>query len=93
MTDLVPLIDDTLNQVLNRAEEKQISINFVNASGISTIPIDSRFIRRVIINLVDNGIRHTPQGGRIEVATKFEKSKNKLCVSVKDTGTGIIQSS
>jgi signal transduction histidine kinase len=89
MTDLVPLIDDTLNQVLNRAEEKQISINFVKANGISTIPIDRRFIRRVISNLVDNGIRHTPKGGRIEVATKLEKSKNKLCVSVKDTGTGL----
>jgi signal transduction histidine kinase len=89
MTDLVPLIDEILNQLLKRAEEKQISINFVNANGISTIPIDSRLITRVISNLVDNGIRHTPKGGRIEVASELEKRKNNLCVSVRDTGTGL----
>jgi len=89
MTDLAPLIDETLNQLLKRAEEKQISINFVNANGISTIPIDSRLIRRVITNLVDNGIRHTPKGGRIEVASELEKNKNDLCISVRDTGTGL----
>jgi two-component system sensor histidine kinase VicK len=88
-TALVPLIDETLNQLLKRAEEKQISINFVNANGISTIPIDSHLIRRVISNLVDNGIRHTPKGGRIEVTSELEPSKNDLCVSVRDTGTGL----
>jgi signal transduction histidine kinase len=88
-TALVPLIDETLNQLLKRAEEKQISINFVNANGISTIPIDSHLIRRVISNLVDNGIRHTPKGGRIEVTSELEQSKNDLCVSVRDTGTGL----
>ncbi|MGD9175550.1 MAG: response regulator [Desulfobacterales bacterium] len=89
MTDLVLLIDDTLNLHLKRAEDKQISINFVNANGISTIPIDSSLIRRVISNLVDNGIRHTPKGGRVEVASELEKNKNNLCVSVRDTGTGL----
>lgn len=89
MTDLAPLIDETLNQLLKKAEEKQISINFINANGISTISIDSRLIRRVITNLVDNGIRHTPKGGRIEVASDLEKNKNDLCISVKDTGTGL----
>ncbi|MGD9090885.1 MAG: hybrid sensor histidine kinase/response regulator, partial [Desulfobacterales bacterium] len=88
-TDLVPLIDDSLNEVLKRAEEKQISINFVKANGISSISIDSRLIKRVISNLVDNGIRHTPKGGRIEVASELENSKNNLCVSVRDTGTGL----
>lgn len=89
MTDLAPLIDDTLNQLLKRAEEKQISINFVNVNGISTIPIDNRLIRRVISNLVDNGIRHTPKGGQIEVTSELENSKNNLCVSVRDTGSGL----
>ena len=87
--DLASLIDDTLNQLLKKAEEKQISINFVNANGISTIPIDSRLIRRVISNLVDNGIRHTPKGGHIEVASELKKSENNLCISVRDTGTGL----
>ncbi len=88
-TDLASLIDDTMNQLIQRVEEKQISINFVNANGISTIPIDSRLLKRVISNLVENGIRHTPRGGHIEVATELENSKNNLCVSVRDTGIGL----
>ena len=66
-----------------------LKMDFVNENGILIIPIDSRLIRRVISNLVDNGIRHTPKGGRIEVASELEKSKNNLCVSVRDTGTGL----
>ena len=89
MTDLVSLIDDTLNQLLKRAEEKQISINFINPNGNATISIDSRLIRRVISNLVDNGIRHTPKGGRIEIVSELQKSKNNLCFSVRDSGTGL----
>jgi signal transduction histidine kinase len=89
MTDLVPLIEDTLIRLQKRAEEKQISIHFLNANGISTIPMDSRLIKRVISNLVDNGIRHTPKGGRMEVASELEKSKRNLCVSVRDTGAGV----
>jgi signal transduction histidine kinase len=88
-TDLATLVDDSLNPLLKRAEEKQISINFVNANGTSTILIDSRLIRRVISNLVDNGIRHTPKGGQIEIASELEQSKNNLCISVRDTGNGL----
>ena len=88
-TDLASLIDDTLNKLLERVEEKQISINFVHANGISTIPIDSCLIRRVVSNLIDNGIRHTPKGGHIEVSYVLEKSKNNLCVSIRDTGMGL----
>ena len=88
MTDLDFLIGETLNQFIRKAEEKQISINF-NPNGVSSIHIDNSLIKRVISNLIDNGIRHTPKGGRIDVNTESDKSKNNLCISISDTGNGL----
>ena len=89
MTDLVALINDTLDQLQKKAEEKQISINFVDTNGIATALLDSRLIKRVISNLVDNGIRHTPKGGMIEVVMDSEVNDSRLRISVKDTGSGL----
>jgi len=48
---------------------------------------DSELIRRLILNLVDNAIRHTPEGGRILL--KLEIVGNELRIQVADTGVGI----
>lgn len=88
-TDFLALIDNTLAEALKRAEEKQISLNFVQANDFSSISIDSRLIKRVISNLLDNGIRHTPKGGQIELVSELINSNKNLCVSVRDTGSGL----
>ena len=89
MTDLASLINGVVNQLERKAEEKQISINFVNTNSASSIQIDNNLINRVISNLVDNGIRHTPIGGRIDVATESVNNKSNLCISIMDTGDGL----
>ena len=89
MTDLASLINGVVNQLERKAEEKQISINFVNTNSASSIQIDNNLINRVISNLVDNGIRHTPRGGRIDVATESVNNKSNLCISIMDTGDGL----
>ena len=88
-TDLASLINGVVNQLIKKAESKQISINFVNTNSVSSIQVDNSLIKRVISNLVDNGIRHTPNGGRIDVTTESENSKNNLCISIMDTGNGL----
>ena len=49
--------------------------------------MDSRLIMQVVINLVDNAVKYTPPGSRIEVTT--EKKGEWVCVSVSDNGNGI----
>ena len=48
---------------------------------------DERKIRQVILNLVSNAIKFTPEGGRIEVTAR--PSDGSIEVSVTDTGIGI----
>jgi two-component system OmpR family sensor kinase len=48
---------------------------------------DEALLRRMILNLLDNAIKYTPQGGR--VAVSCERSGTQYAVSVTDSGPGI----
>lgn len=51
-------------------------------------------IRRVIMNLVDNAIKFTNEGGiLIDISFRKEVYGINLCVSVKDTGIGMSEES
>ncbi len=49
-------------------------------------------IQRVLENLIENALRHTPQGGRVELVLMeqiFSSDNKRLVVKVRDTGSGI----
>jgi heavy metal sensor kinase len=48
---------------------------------------DEELLHRLVMNLLDNAIRHTPPGGRAEVS--LEARDGELRMAVSDTGTGI----
>ncbi|WP_419903813.1 sensor histidine kinase [Kiloniella sp.] len=58
-----------------------------NVTGIS-LRGDSRRFRQILINLISNAIKYTPNGGSISLSIDFDKAHN-IIFSVKDTGIGI----
>jgi heavy metal sensor kinase len=48
---------------------------------------DEQLIRRMVMNLIDNAIRYTPDGGR--VAVTLESHPGAIAIRIADTGTGI----
>ena len=56
-------------------------------ADLPLVPLDARFVGRVLANLVDNAVRHTPAGGRVEVAVY--RDGPAVRVEVLDTGEGI----
>jgi signal transduction histidine kinase len=48
---------------------------------------DGRLLAMIGSNLISNAIRYTPSGGRVEV--RLNRERNKLVLSVRDTGVGI----
>jgi two-component system OmpR family sensor kinase len=48
---------------------------------------DQELLRRLVLNLLDNAIRYTPEGGKITV--KLEAGERNLRIQVADTGIGI----
>jgi len=48
---------------------------------------DPELIRRLVLNLLENAIRYTPEGGRVQISV--EDSARELRIQVADTGIGI----
>ena len=48
---------------------------------------DEELVRRMVMNLIDNAIRYTPEGGQVSVA--LEPNGSGVAIRISDTGTGI----
>jgi heavy metal sensor kinase len=84
--DLAKLADTTTDQMCLLAEDKNISL--VSAlSGAVLVKGDPARLKQVIVNLVDNAIKYTEAGGRVEV--KVYVSGKEAVLEVKDNGIGI----
>ncbi|WCM95236.1 HAMP domain-containing histidine kinase [Acidovorax sp. NCPPB 2350] len=84
MTDLV---QDVFQKFELRADSKRIAMTAVFPQVLPMADADLGMIERVLGNLLDNALRHTPEGGRIEVG--IASSAEGLDVTVGDTGPGI----
>lgn len=73
------------------ARDRGIELAFEQTENLPLASINQESIERVIINLLNNGIKYTPEGGKITV--KVEKHQEgeveEVAVHVKDTGIGI----
>lgn len=84
--DLSMLTDDVIVMLKGKAKQKDISLTKVT-EGSSTIEGDPLRIKQVMINLINNAIMYTPQGGRINI--NVTETNEKVIFGVKDTGIGI----
>jgi signal transduction histidine kinase len=86
-TDIVDLVKRGLAAAAVKAREKNIELNLKAADGIPEIEIDPVRIEQVVGNLLANAIRHTPEGGSINVSINTKETN--LTLDVSDSGEGI----
>jgi signal transduction histidine kinase len=84
--DLNGLIAGVADDLRILAEQKQIKLEYKPRPQVY-IMADPAQLRRVFLNLVDNAIKYTPSGGRVNIS--LETASDKIRVSVSDTGVGI----
>jgi signal transduction histidine kinase len=88
--ELVP-ISELLAGVLGRmqpsAELKKISLLLQNTSPDSRVRADSVMIERVLSNLLENAIRYTEEGGRVDI--RIKDVARRIQIDIQDTGIGI----
>ncbi|MDB5078706.1 MAG: hypothetical protein JWP00_630 [Chloroflexi bacterium] len=53
------------------------------------VPGDSDLLRQLLLNLVDNAMVYTPAGGRVVIEASESEDREKVIISVTDTGPGI----
>jgi heavy metal sensor kinase len=65
---------------------KKIALN-IDEAAESPIQADESLLRRMILNLLDNAIKYTPEGGRVTVSCR--RVGKDYALSITDTGGGI----
>jgi heavy metal sensor kinase len=80
------LIGECVHSARTLAMAKKISLTF---DGTPECPIhaDESLLRRMLLNLLDNAIKYTPEDGRVTVAC--HRNGQEYALSIADTGTGI----
>lgn len=81
------LLKNPVERMQPQAERARIDLRFECQDGLPTLNVDVEQIERVLINIIHNAIKYTPQGGSIVVSAKQEN--NEILISVQDTGEGI----
>jgi heavy metal sensor kinase len=84
--DLAELAREAVNHLRVLAEEKRQSIS-VEAAGPVYATVDRLVLRQAVINLVDNAIKYSPEGGSAQVIVRDQPHGPIL--EVIDTGPGI----
>jgi signal transduction histidine kinase len=85
--DLPQAIDNALILVRERAGRRGIVLEHSVNERLGEIRGDERKIKQVLLNLLSNALKFTPEGGRVEVRAGMVDSMAEI--SVTDTGVGI----
>lgn len=86
---LADLIHGTVRLVRERAHDRGIVLDVQPADGLPRVFADQRGIKQILLNLLTNAIKFTPENGR--VAVRAEVDADGLWLEVADTGIGIAE--
>lgn len=83
------LVNDVVESVEPQALEKSISIRTSFESKLPPVYGDSSQIRQVVVNLVDNAIKYSNEGGKVTVRLRSRRKREIVEFSVRDQGVGV----
>ena len=85
--DLRSAMDNALALVRGRAERQQVQLEIDIAPEVDTFEGDERKFKQIVLNLMTNAVKFTPEGGLVTLAAR--RRNGSYVFSVKDTGIGI----
>jgi len=85
------VVDHVLPIFEGRAEEKNLKIRKNIPERLSMIHADRDRVEQVLLNVIDNAVKFTPDGGSVTVEA-YEEDENSVVIQVADTGVGIPKS-
>ena len=84
--DLPGLIRSVIGVYQYVADDKGIAVHTALPEQLG-LRADAKRLRQAVANLLDNAIKYTPHGGRIEI--EAQREQHQVVISVTDTGIGI----
>jgi len=87
VVDVPQVIRESLRIVENQAGKANVTISDLVAPDLPLVRADERRLRQILINLLANAVKFTPDGGRIVLAAA--ERNGGMEISVSDTGIGM----
>ncbi|MEM9775576.1 MAG: HAMP domain-containing sensor histidine kinase [Chloroflexota bacterium] len=85
--EISKLLDETVRSYKPAAAEKNITLELALLGKLPVLELDGARIRQVIINLLSNALRYTPEGGKVIISA--EHIDEFIEIRVRDNGAGI----
>jgi two-component system cell cycle sensor histidine kinase PleC len=86
--DLYRIADDALQLVMWKAKKNDATLENAVDPELAMLYADERAVRQVLLNLLANAVKFTPEYGRITVFARIDED-GELVFGVRDTGVGI----
>ena len=84
--ELEPLVMEALDVGTQLAHGRGVAIVATTLSPAAVVG-DASALRRALVNLLDNAVKYTPAGGKVEVS--LFREADRVVIAVRDTGPGI----
>ena len=85
--NIAELVNNSVAAQRERFREKRVDLVATVSSDEPSVWADPQRLAQVLGNLIENALRHTPPGGRVDVSARA--NHDELTVRVADTGEGI----
>lgn len=88
--DVVAFVRNICTSFLMLSEKKHVHLTFYSAMESLNMSFDEDKIGKIVMNLLSNAFKFTPEGGRVDVALEVQpENPGHLLIKVSDTGIGI----
>ncbi|WP_291528242.1 hybrid sensor histidine kinase/response regulator transcription factor [Bacteroides sp. UBA939] len=88
--EVVSYIHNICNSFLILSEKKNVHLTFFSAVESLNMSFDEDKIGKIVMNLLSNAFKFTPEGGRVDVSLELVKGDTDILeIKVSDTGVGI----
>jgi hypothetical protein len=84
---LAELVQDVAQKFALDAAQRSLTLHAACGAAMPLVEADIGMVERVLENLVENALRHTPEGGCVTLALGVDQGRATVAVS--DTGVGI----
>jgi PAS domain S-box-containing protein len=81
-------IQDCLRLVSPRATEGHVQLDFKPDPGLPAILADARSLKQILLNVLSNAVKFTPENGSVQIAT-VRTETGSVKITIRDTGIGI----
>jgi len=81
------LLKEVVSLYQYQTQRKNISLDLEIASPLSTVEVDPGRMTQVLTNILDNALRHTPEGGRILLSAR--ETNHQIEITIQDSGPGL----